>query len=236
VSVRIVISTPIDGTPNTGTVHAGYAAAREAVLHQCAIVLGHIPPKLMFSNDVVRARNRAARVAIASDMTHVLHWDSDVIPDNAPALLAAMLATGYDFVGAPFPTKSDPPRVAIAGHGQKIGERVGDCLPVAGFGFGFCLTSVPMLRVMRDRYDAYDWFYDVTSDGQTHRTVGLFDLRYSYEAPAGHDGPWRERLSEDLSFAHRALEMGIQPWLYVGEHANVAHVGQYAYRLAKGAL
>ena len=233
---RIVISTPIDGNAITGTVQSGYALAREAVLHSCATVRGHVPARLMHSCDVVRARNRAARAAVASDMTHVLHWDSDVVPDNAPALLDAMLASGHDFVGAPFPTKSDPPRLNVAGFGRGIGERQGDCLPVPGFGFGFVLTTVAMLRAMCDRYDAADWYYDVTSDGKVHRTIGLFDLRYAHTPPTGHVGAWRERLSEDYSFAHRAIEMGIQPWLYVGEHASVVHVGQYGYRLPKGAV
>ena len=232
--IRVAISTPLAGTPATATVHSGYAYARESVIHHCAIVLRHVPSVLLFSNDVVRARNRAARMAVMSDATHILHWDSDVVPDNAPALLGAMLATGLDFVGAPFPTKSDPPRLAIAGFGDKRGERVGDCIPVAGFGFGFCLTSVRMLRAMYERFGPEDWFYDVTSDGKTHRTVGLFDLRYSTETPAGWEGPWRERLSEDYSFASRAREMGVQPWLYVGEHASVAHVGQFVYRLTEG--
>lgn len=233
---RIIIATPLDGTPETGTVHAKYAEQRELLRMARGYVTGVVPPVLMTSCDVVRARNRAVYHILdhATECTHVLWWDSDNAPDDAPALVDEMLSKGHDLIAAPYPSKSMPPRIVIAKHQATMGHAENGCIRVAGFGFGFVLMHVSLLVAMTQWFQAEDWYIDVLSSGAFRKAVGLFDLVHSYDEPQGWDsavnGRWRERLSEDMSFCYRARAMGVQPWLYVGPGAPIAHIGQHVFR------
>jgi hypothetical protein len=66
---------------------------------------------------------------------------------------------------------------------------------VAGCGFGCCITSVPLLKRMIDKYGAP--FYPLMGMG------------------------------EDLSFCHRANEIG--ETLFCTSKVKVGHIGQYIY-------
>lgn len=228
--LRLCVATPIDGTPDTGTVSCRYAS-RLADLYRNPNV-GLVPQHLVMSGDVVRARNRAVRWVLEDswNATHVLWWDEDVDPGPGHMdLINRMLQTGKHIVAAPYPMKRADGKIPIVSHTPRLPDPIGGCVPVAAIGFGFMLTTTFALRAMCEKYAA-EWYYDVQSDQSFHRTIGLFNLKINTRGPEGFDGEWRELLSEDYSFCLRACEAGIQPWMYVGDGTPLAHIGRFAYR------
>jgi hypothetical protein len=220
----------VDGSPETGTVSARYAEGLAKLARSPNAF--SVPQTLLMSCDIVRARNRAVRIILEHEFnaTHVLWWDEDVDPGpHVHVIVNALIQSGHDIVGAPYPMKSERGGIPIIKHQAELPDPVDDCVPVAALGFGFMLTSRRALEHMVKHYDDL-WFYDVQNDGSYHRTIGLFDLSYQEQAPIGFEGPWRERLSEDYSFCLRALKCGLQPHMYVGLGTPLAHIGRIGYR------
>lgn len=212
---RLVIATPVDGNQHTGVVHAGYSVALAKLLRDNH-GLEALPAHLMFSCDIVRARNRAAW-KILCDMpvcTHVLWWDSDVIPRDL-SIVGRMLATGEDVIGAPYLRKADPPMFTHMGEPDENGW-------VRGVGFGFTITSVRCLKMMASICPKYT---DFLTDGRMlDDTPDIFDLTYDVH-PSGK----RMKLSEDFSFCKRWRDLGGKVALYLGEGSILSHVGGKAY-------
>jgi hypothetical protein len=103
---KILLYTPTQGTPDSASVSLGY--------HQSAIAFARsgdiemLDGRLFTDCDLVRARSRAVRMCVESPTaTHLLHWDADVVGNRSEvrSALDGMLASGHDFVGAPYPRK-----------------------------------------------------------------------------------------------------------------------------------
>ena len=106
---KLVIATPVDGDAVTGPVCAnGYAVALAQLLRDNGDVR-LIPAHITYSADIVRARNRLAAMVLREmpDATHVLWWDSDVVPHDM-GIVGRMLATGRPLIGAPYLRKRTP--------------------------------------------------------------------------------------------------------------------------------
>jgi hypothetical protein len=221
---RVVIATPVDGDAITGPVCAnGYAMALAQLLRDNGDVR-LLPAHITYSKDVVRARNRLAAMVLREmpEATHVLWWDSDVVP-HEPYLVGRMLATGRALIGAPYLRKRTP---ATWTHRPFPGcelptetnVREG-WMPVRSLGFGFTLTSTELLRTTG--IDAAKEYIDKRTDGTKHRVRGLFDLAYLTD-----DEGDTVQESEDYSFCHRSLDT---PALYIGKGSVLSHVGEFAY-------
>jgi hypothetical protein len=223
--VRLVIASPIDGDPDTGMVHASYMNGVIELLKS-----KNVAHMMLSSCDIVRARNRLLYRILDMEFSHILWWDEDVAPGPAVAsIVNAMIAADKSIIGAAYPRKNLKGQIPIMHMAATLPEPENDCVPVAAMPAGFLLTRRDVLDHMMAHYDAADWYIDVLTDGSFRRSVGLFDLRHSYSKPAGFAGEWRERLSEDFSFCLRALECGIQPFMYVGQGTPLGHIGSHKF-------
>jgi hypothetical protein len=247
--VRLLIVTPVDGAPASATAAIGYqlAVARILAEHRDAALLS--PMLGCHPSDLVRARSLAAQTAIDTDRTHVLWLDADVVPK--PGFLSAMLATGADWIGCPYPKKkihwdrvrptreeqSENLAYNYAYHPsvpQNIEVRDG-CIEVERLAIGCTLTSVDALRAMVVHYREIDWFVERTEDGRAVEAVAIFGLLFG--APRTIDGRrFRPLYGEDYSACERYQvvretypNLGLSPIRMLVTHP-ADHVGGHCYR------
>jgi hypothetical protein len=214
VTYRIVIATPVDRQYG---VDPGYAVALAQILRDNADVR-LLPAHITYDVDIVRARNRLAAMVLREmpEATHVLWWDSDIVPHDLN-VIGRMLATGRPLIGAPYLRKRLPPTWTHRGVAAPMGT---DWVSVHSIGFGFTITSTDLLRTMGEIAARY---LDKRTDGTKHAVLGLFDLAYMIDAEGD---PVQE--SEDYSFCYRARAY-TQPALWVGPCSLLSHVGSHAF-------
>ena len=259
--VRLLVATPVDGLPGSAKVALGYAMAVGRLIASSGI--DTMVPDLEFvsyPSDLVRARSRLVSQARSHKATHVLWLDDDNVPKRGA--VEAMLASGHDFVGCPYPRKrihwerftdplnwsgDDPEKRAYeyAYHhsdgedGRKTVQVVDGCIPVRRLSMGCMLTSVRALDAMWDHYRDELWFTDVVENGH-HDCVALFQLMMGRERIV-HGMPFRPLYSEDYSFCERYArmiearpELGFGPLQMLVSHP-ADHVGSHLFRgLAEG--
>lgn len=235
---RILIATPVDGNPESATVSLGYSTGRAALERCNASVL---PYSLAFTDDLARARSRAASIALTrSDWDWLLWWDDDVVVQDVSIvqrMIDAANRHGLEMIGAPYPRKRiqakfpyKPLRSQLEAGKIEWSDEVQlvDCL-----GFGFMLTSRKCLQQMTHRY-RHEWFTDVREGEPPRETVALFKQVHTGETivtgPTGFPMRFRDLLSEDYSFCWRwRREMGDWIGMYVGPGSPLVHVGTHAY-------
>lgn len=214
--MSLCIATPVWGGPEAGSVSLGYHQAMLAIAKAPGVtVLDHA----IFTNtDLVRARSRALKIALDGGFDHLLFWDADVYaaPEQLGACLRGMLASGHELVGAPYSKKTK--RLDPVAHGIDTTIMNGACHPCTFVGMGFTLISRRMMQdvsamcpVFRDRYN-----------GEWHDVRATFMLEILGDT----------LLSEDFSFCAKAERVrGAEgyAWLYVGEGAELGHVGAAVY-------
>lgn len=230
---RILIATPVDGSPETAVVTHGYHHAVRQLERSGAVVM---PSTLSFSDDLARARSRAVWWALQADSwDYVLFWDDDVCPADTqivPRMIARAEEDGYDVIGAPYPRKRIPAqfpyRPLPASLGQGSLDVVRDCVEVEALAFGFMLTSRKCLKSMVEYYKD-DWFTDNHDQYRPHNTVAIFRQVMTDTSVLPDGTLTRDLLSEDYSFCHRWRAMGGKVMMYVGEGAPLRHIGGYAY-------
>jgi hypothetical protein len=224
---RILIATPVQGSPHSASVAAGYHQAVLALVRDSHF---NVLPAV-YGKDVVRARSRVVRQFLETTATHLLWWDADVVVPGARAgrLIARLVALGEDFVGCTYPKKRivrwgaeatayDYP-ISLAADGE-VDAR--GCCEVEGLPLGFTLCSRATLERMVERYA--DLAITDVVDGVRYRTVPLFQLVREPDEPGGL------LLGEDYSFAHRWRAMGGRCLLYVGADCELGHVGGHLYQ------
>lgn len=254
---RILIYTPCHGVPETAQVSLGYHQAAVSLARSLSIEL--MDGNIFTDCDLVRARSRAVRVALESpNMTHVLHWDADVVGHHEDVKLAidGMLATGHDLVGAPYPRKrvrwdrlaagiaqgvvpftreglqsaayDYPYRFGDMDGGSAEIQVVNGCVEVEQMAFGFTLTSRAMLERMWNAY-APTLSYGDPTDGHLAWTVGLFQLMMPAQSATA---PFAvdPMLSEDYSFCERWRRLGGKVQMYIGPGSPMSHVGPNLFR------
>lgn len=232
-TTRLVIATPIYGTPETATVHAGYHHAVRALERRGAEI---IPHEIMFSDDICRARARCVDYALRRGFDWLMFWDSDVFPRD-PSIVARMLeratVDGHHWLGAPYPRKRMPAMFPYRElPGKAALEVVRDCAEVEALAIGFTLISQWCLQKMWNHYRSTLWFSDWrgSPDGafEPRELVDLFDfMREPERQVAGHR--FREKLSEDYAACVRWRALGGKIQMYVGDGAPVAHIGSHVY-------
>ncbi len=102
---KILIYTPVHGTPESASVSLGYHQATCQLARSVDVEL--LDGRMFTDCDLVRARSRAVRIFLASSATHLLHWDADVVGNagDIKTALTNMLDSGHDLIGAPYPRK-----------------------------------------------------------------------------------------------------------------------------------
>ena len=239
---KLAIAMPIEGDPASARVHYSVQLLMRKI---GGVIVGgeKVPairlddaqfgPEIATPVDVVKARDRLARVALHdTDCTDVLWWDEDVLPDDL-SVIPRMLETGFDVVGAPYRRKKDPEEYPYRLHGPDGGrvevEIENDCVQVDGMAFGFMLTSRYALQRMWDYYHQERWYFD-TYGGKTYETVSMFQLQYSPVETGPDGGAFRVQLSEDYSFCQSYRAIGGKVMMYVGPGTPVGHIGSHVYR------
>lgn len=237
-TARVLVATPVDGNPASATVSLGYATGLRA-LDRCGMP-EMLPYSLAFTDDLARARSRAASVALTRfDWDWLLWWDDDVVVQDVSIvqrMIDAANRHGLEMIGAPYPRKRiqakfpyKPLRSQLEAGKIEWSDEVQlvDCL-----GFGFMLTAGSCLRTMSIAY-AHEWFTDVREGESPRETVALFKQVHTEETvvtgPAGLPMRFRDLLSEDYSFCWRWRAMGEPIGMYVGPGSPLIHVGTHAY-------
>jgi hypothetical protein len=249
---RLLIATPVDGDPENAMVAFGYAKAVAMLLSENKDAALLSPGLMGYPSDLVRARSRAARVAIEGGFTHVLWLDADTIPKRGT--IGRMLELGYDWIGCPYPRKrihwdrvrpmphEEPEYLAYdyAYHftngpdesRQAVEVREG-CVPVERLSIGCTLTSTRALKAVWDHFEEDDWFTDVVEGKHIH-CVAIFGLLMSNVAPV-QDRSFRALFSEDYSACERynvmreaRPDLGFEPIQMMVSHP-ADHVGWHRF-------
>lgn len=231
---RILIATPLDGTPETA--HVSYAFHRAvAQLERAGAVV--VPSQLMFADDLARGRSRCVWHALqrAQEWDWILWFDEDVVVRDAtivPRMIKCAEEDGHLVIGAPYPRKRIEamfpykPMQAQLDAG-KI-EVVRDCVDVEFLAFGFMLTHRKCLEKMVAHY-ADEWFFDSRLDGPAHETVALFRQVMTETVTLPDGRRHRDLLGEDYSFCWRWRQMGGKVQMYVGNGSPLGHVGGHVF-------
>jgi hypothetical protein len=167
---------------------------------------------------VPRARNELTARFLASDCTHLLFIDSDLI--FQPGDVEALLARNLDIVGGFYPKKQAELEYVC----NALSENVVECdglRQVRYLGTGFLMIARKVFEVMQDRRgDALAYRSDFSG-----RIEHDFWSVGTYQYPDGS----RRYLSEDWFFCQRAMDLGFKVW---GDTRVVLkHVGQAVYPL-----
>ena len=156
-AIKLAIAMPVEGPPDTARVHYGVQLAMRKLGN--VIRLDDKPSLITGNVDVVRARDRLARVFLReTDATHLLWWDEDILPPDLD-LINRLLECGHDCVGAPYRRKQDEESYA---HGPVIGpDVVNGCIEVESLGVGFIITTRTCIQAMWDAHLSERWYFEV---------------------------------------------------------------------------
>lgn len=167
---------------------------------------------------VQRGRNEIVWRFLCSDSTHLLFWDSDIVPSRA-GYVAEMLASGHDIVGGAYPFRNDSGGVVVnVFAGDTVA--VDGFMPVAALGTGFLLISRRALLAMaRNMWSELFYRSDATDTRGVPR-LAFFDCGIRNE----HG---RRYMSEDYLFCRRWQDMGGRTWCMLD--ATFQHVGEKAF-------
>lgn len=225
--MRLLVVTPVDSaTIDSGRVTIGYSNALRTL--SITMPTESMDTVLMFGVDVVRARNRAASIALGMPgWDYVLWWDEDNYPRDVMALVRGMIATGEDMIAAPYTTKGDklgwvhtllPENPSMDSRGV---------LPVRSCGFGFTMTSRRCLEWMWVHCRKYR---DARRDGTWPIVADMFGQVFERIVPNASDRSEDMTLmSEDFSFCSRWRSMGGTVAMYGGPNNLVEHVGAVSF-------
>lgn len=238
---KLVVCTPLYGTPQTAKLSVAYHNASNALRKREGV--DFLAGELFTNCDLVRARSRAVQIFVErSSASNLLFWDEDVIPRDLRCI-DAMLASGKDVISLPYPRKRlNFPQLADAVRNEdeqgERGRQSADELEAAASEWpiqfdghatigtdalaevtyapaGFMMLS----RVVCERLiEAHkDLVFRDTIDGVTSRAIAVFMLMIRNEI----------LLSEDFSFCQRWRDMGEKCWI-LADPAD--HIGPHRYR------
>lgn len=201
--------------------------AMDAQFAQCLINLHLDPPCDEFlvcpnlgDSLVSRSRNTITANFLATDATHLLFLDSDLI--FSPEHVKRIVTHDVEIVGGFYPKKCEGPLqwVCNAMDGEKIEPLENGLQRVKYVGTGFMLVKREVFTKMIERYPEIQFKAD-----QTGRVEHDF---WSVGVHQFQDGS-RRYLSEDWYFCQRWIDMGGEIW---GDTKIIArHVGHAVYPL-----
>jgi hypothetical protein len=237
---KLVICTPCFGSPESAQVSVAY---HEATRVLSGDGIQYEPPRLFTNCDLVRARSRAVTRFLESDGTHLLFWDSDVVPRDV-RVIWDMIDADKDVIALPYPRKKvnyenladairnedeQSARGRQTAHDleagatewplQFDGEPVIDssCLVQVKYApCGFMMIKRECLEKLVEACRA-DLSFKDSSTGIVKTCVAIFMLIL-------RDGVL---MSEDYSFCERVRNYGMQVWAYLDP---ADHIGPHRYR------
>jgi len=229
---RIVIATPVLGSPDNASVAWSYHIGVRA-LERCGAIM--LMGDLAFSDDITRARSRQTWAALQRDgWDWLLFWDSDVAgtAEIACRMIERAEENGHTWVGAAYPRKRLPPMLPYRPLQEHLDAGqltvVRDCIEVEGVGLGFTIVRRSTLEAMVSHYADELWFTDTHDLNNVHETIDIFDtMRTPVTEVNGRR--FREKLSEDYAACRRWRQMGGRVQMYVGKGAPLPHVGTHAF-------
>jgi hypothetical protein len=167
---------------------------------------------------VARARNRIAAKFLASNCTHLLFLDTDLI--FSVDQIARLISHDEPVVAGLYPKK----QVELAWVCNTLPDVEADdrgLQPVRYAGTGCLLIAREVLEAMRDRWPELEYDPD---DGDEPGVKWDFFSCGVYRCP---DTGLRRYLSEDWWFCQRALDLGLKIWM--DTQVVLKHVGQAVY-------
>jgi len=240
VTPKVVIAVSVDGEYPSAPIAIGTADQISAQ----ALGFGSFAVRV-FSDDVVRARNRLAQTIVdTTDATHVLWWDTDNYVQNLKGTIGRMLESGHDVIGAAYARKRKTRTLVGIPKGEHV-YPVEGIAEMRAIGFGFTLTSRAALERVGTRARKY---IDVLSTGERVRTADRFGLAYRHLDEDGDICTCSEPIaglcdnvelvSEDYSFCLRWTDTWSAPpdqggtagrvFMLVPDE-RVQHFGTFAY-------
>jgi len=182
-----------------------------------------VPLKVKFQcgdSLVSRARNTLSAQFLASDCTHLLFIDSDLIFSRDQVL--QLLSHGKPVVGGFYPKKQDGELAWVCNAFADAPEQDPgtDLLRVRYLGTGFLLIERAVFEMMAEAYALH-----YTPDGQPDGVDWDFWPVGIHQAPDGR----RRYLSEDWYFCQRWADMGGTIW--ADPHVVLRHCGHAIYPL-----
>lgn len=170
---------------------------------------------------ITRSRDRIVANFMASRATHLLFWDSDIIPTE-PGFIKKLLDTGHHLVAGAAPFKNDTGHVVCVPDEAFLKDGCFDmpvsngCVEVKCAGTGIMMMTRECIGRLTEAH--MDKLYVVNVPGVIHRLEwALFEDRVR-----GFD-----RLSEDWEFCFRWRDLGEH--VYVQPDLEFRHVGVKAY-------
>lgn len=221
--MTLLIATPVRAAELfAASVSLGYAESRTLLAQRMAVEF--LDPALIFSCELVRARNRVAAMVLRElpHVDRVLWWDDDEWPRDV-GIVQRMLDTGEDFLAGPYTTKSQPIRWVHTKLDDDPPPDERGMLRIKRCGFGFTLTSRRCLEMVSSAYmtDAtHPPYWDLPHE---NLVPNVFGQRY------GEQGGRVTLLSEDHSFCDRWRDIGGEIWMYGGHGNIIEHAGPHAW-------
>jgi hypothetical protein len=212
--MKLIFACPTYATLEPAAVISQRNAIMHAAAHAGVTWIGDASPN---RHAFDTARNMVAAAACETEADAVFWCDSDVVlPSHA---VSALVIAGHDFISGLYFQRLPPHRALIAHfdpHGQRFhwyDEWPKDVVvPIDGCGFGCVLTSVRMLRTIREQTDA------------------------AALATGTVAAPWfaYKTFSEDFAFCRKAAEAGFQlhvdTGVVCGHLADPVPIGESQFR------
>lgn len=179
---------------------------------------------------VARARNRLAAQFLASDATHLLFLDTDLIfsPDHIERLVGHADAGGHAIVAGLYPKKQKQLAWVCNVEDPEIRDGIdeaADLVPVKYAGTGCLMIAREVFERMIDRWG--DEIAYQPDDGETGlETLWDFFSVGVWECPRSGR---RRYLSEDWYFCQRARDLGYQ--IMMDTRVVLKHCGEAVYPL-----
>ena len=178
----------------------------------CSLMVKHIVGDSL----VARARNRIAADFLASDATHLLFLDTDLI--FSPEQIKILVDHDLPIIGGLYPKKQR--ELAWVANFLADEKQDGKLLKVKYAGTGFLMIKREVLERMRDTFDIH---FEPDSEDGTGIKWDFFPVGIWTDPKTGH----RRYLSEDWFFCQRARELGYD--IYVATNVVLKHVGDFIY-------
>ena len=181
-----------------------------AIIESKGVVVDFI---LRQSCEIASARTYLVNEAIKNGGTHILFWDSDIVPVNTKVgeefnVIGKMLAHGKPILGVQYNMRKFPLEPVYSSHHKEWQDKVSETeLFEAQFaGTGFMLIDLSLFEK--------EWV-----DPRTERKTPWFNF--------GRDSQGALALGEDAWFCHTARDNGYETW--IDPRIKVLHAGEYLF-------
>lgn len=184
---------------------------------------------------VARARNNLAARFLASDCTHLLFLDTDLVfsPEHIAKLISHLDTDHVHVVAGLYPKKQrelgwvcnmlEEPQTERPDGLVRVKYAGTGCLCISRGVFDLMREHLPEIEYDPDAGDTPGVKWDFFATG-----VRAFDLDNRPVVPSGElKPPLRRYLSEDWMFCQRVLDLGLD--VFVDPSVVLKHVGQFVY-------